>query len=94
MGLILNAGDAKQHIYLALEHAKANNDEACEEEIQLAEKSLNEAHNVQTAWLTQEANGNNSEISALFIHAQDHLMTSITEMNLIKEIIELRREFR
>ncbi|HEM9183596.1 TPA: PTS lactose/cellobiose transporter subunit IIA, partial [Streptococcus agalactiae] len=25
-------------------------------------------------------------------HSQDHLMTSITEINLIKEIIDLRQE--
>ena len=28
------------------------------------------------------------------VHAQDHLMTSITEINLIKEIIDLRRELQ
>ncbi|MGG1929801.1 PTS lactose/cellobiose transporter subunit IIA, partial [Streptococcus agalactiae] len=26
------------------------------------------------------------------LHSQDHLMTSITEINLIKEIIDLRQE--
>ncbi|MFZ2543020.1 MAG: PTS lactose/cellobiose transporter subunit IIA, partial [Lactococcus raffinolactis] len=31
-------------------------------------------------------------LSALFVHAQDHLMTTITEINLIKEVIETRQE--
>ncbi len=64
MGLILNAGDAKQH----------------------------EAHNLQTQFLAQEAGGTKTEITALFVHSQDHLMTSITEINLIKEMIDLRKE--
>ena len=30
-------------------------------------------------------------MSVLFVHAQDHLMTAITEKNLIEQIIELRK---
>lgn len=92
MGLILHSGDAKNHMYLALSHAKEKNYELVEEEVELAEKALNEAHTVQTEFLHAEANGNATEITALFVHAQDHLMTTITEMNLIKEIIDLRKE--
>ncbi|WP_319468137.1 PTS lactose/cellobiose transporter subunit IIA [uncultured Trichococcus sp.] len=94
MGLILNAGDAKQHIYEALNQAKQGNLEESDKEIHLAENALNEAHNLQTRFLAQEAGGNRTEISALFVHAQDHLMTTITEINLIKEIIELRVELK
>ena len=36
MGLILYAGDAKQHIYKALDYIKNGTCERCEEEIQLA----------------------------------------------------------
>ena len=91
MGLILYAGDAKQHIYKALEYVK--NEEAyerCEEEIKLADAALLEAHNLQTQFLAQEASGTKTEITALFVHSQDHLMTTMTEINLIKEIISLR----
>ncbi len=38
--------------------------------------------------------GAKSDITALFVHSQDHLMTSITEINLIKEIIDLRKELK
>ncbi|WP_200843232.1 PTS lactose/cellobiose transporter subunit IIA, partial [Klebsiella pneumoniae] len=34
MGLILHAGDAKQHIYKALDYIKNGTCERCEEEIQ------------------------------------------------------------
>ncbi|CRH91327.1 PTS system cellobiose-specific IIA component [Streptococcus gallinaceus] len=92
MGLILNAGDAKQHIYQALNLAKKGEFDKCQAEIDLADNALLEAHNLQTQFLAQEASGNKSEITALFVHSQDHLMTSITEINLIKEIIDLRQE--
>lgn len=92
MGLILHAGDAKQHIYLALNHVKKGDFEEIDKEVKLAEDALTEAHNMQTSFLAQEASGNKTEITALFVHAQDHLMTTITEINLIKEIIDLRKE--
>ncbi|KHD44845.1 PTS lactose/cellobiose transporter subunit IIA [Streptococcus hongkongensis] len=94
MGLILDAGNAKQHIYQALKLAKKDDFTACDEEIALADQALLEAHNLQTQFLAQEARGTKSEITALFIHSQDHLMTTITEINLIKEIIDLRRELQ
>lgn len=88
MGLILNAGDAKQHIYQALSYAKEGDFTSSEDEIAKADAALLEAHNLQT----QEAGGTKTEITALFVHSQDHLMTSITEINLIKEMIDLRKE--
>ena len=38
-----------------------------------------------------EANGEKIMISALFIHAQDHLMAAISEITLIEQIIDLRK---
>ena len=92
MGLILNAGDAKQHIYQALSYAKEGDFTSSEGEIAKADAALLEAHNLQTQFLAQEAGGTKTDITALFVHSQDHLMTSITEINLIKEMIDLRKE--
>ena len=88
MGLILHAGDAKQHIYQALSLAKNGEFEKCNEYLELADQALLEAHNLQTEFLAQEAGGTKT------VHSQDHLMTSITEINLIKEIIDLRKELQ
>ncbi len=94
MGLIIYAGDAKSHAYQALSLVKAGEEERAEEELELADAALLEAHNMQTKFLAQEAGGAKSDITALFVHSQDHLMTSITEINLIKEIIDLRKELK
>ncbi len=41
--------------------------------------------------LQKEASGEPLTVSILFVHSQDHLMTTISEKNLILEIIELRK---
>ena len=92
MGLILNAGDAKQHIFQALSFAKEGDYESSEDEIAKADAALLEAHNLQTQFLAQEAGGTKTEITALLVPSQDHLRTSIPEINLIKEMIDLRKE--
>ena len=57
MGLILNAGDAKQHVYQALSYAKEGDFTSSEGEIAKADAALLEAHNLQTQFLAQEASG-------------------------------------
>ena len=39
-----------------------------------------------------EANGEKTDISVLLIHSQDHLMTCMLAIDLIKEMIEMRKE--
>lgn len=39
--------------------------------------------------LTQEARGNATPISLLLVHGQDHLMTSITFVDLARELVSI-----
>ncbi|NRZ16837.1 cellobiose-specific phosphotransferase system component IIA [Clostridium beijerinckii] len=59
--------------------------------MELANDAIAKAHDGQTVFLQKEANGERINMSVLFVHAQDHLMTAITEKNLIEQIIELRK---
>ena len=43
--------------------------------------------------LTKEANGESAPLSLLMVHAQDHLMTSITFVDLAKEVVEVYEKF-
>ena len=52
-----------------------------------ANQAIVDAHNVQTDMLTKEAQGEHTEIDLYMVHAQDHLMTGITFVDLAKEII-------
>ena len=91
MNIIMNAGDCKNHAYMALKNVNEGKYQEADNELQLANDALGKAHDGQTMFLYKEANGEKIEISVLFVHAQDHLMTAISEKNLIEQIIELRK---
>lgn len=94
MNIIINAGEAKGYMYEALSKAKEGNFDEVDSLIEKAEEALGKAHDIQTSLLTREASGDNIKVSILFVHAQDHLMTCMSEKNLITEIIEFRKEMR
>ena len=60
------------------------------------ENSTNEcivrAHESQTDLLRAEVSGEEIEFSLLLVHAQDHLMTTITFGRLAEEFVRLYRE--
>ena len=92
MNLILHSGEVRSYSMEAIQAAKRGNIEEAKELIKKADKEQVESHKVQTSLIQNEAAGNKAEVSLLLVHAQDHLMTSITEINLIKEMIDLRKE--
>ena len=47
------------------------------------------AHQVQTDLIQKEAAGERNEVTVLFVHAQDHLMTSIEVRTLAENIIRM-----
>jgi len=91
MNIIINAGDCKNHAYMALSLVNEGKYEDADKEIGLANDALAKAHDAQTEMLQKEAAGEKVELSLLFVHAQDHLMTAISEKNLIEQIMELRK---
>lgn len=91
MNIIINAGDCKNHAYMALNNVNEGRYEDADKELKLANDAIAKAHDGQTMFLHKEANGEKIEMSVLFVHAQDHLMTAISEKNLIEQIIDLRK---
>ncbi|MGX4686970.1 PTS lactose/cellobiose transporter subunit IIA [Vagococcus sp. JNUCC 83] len=89
MSLIVKSGNAKSDAMEAIQEAKQKNFDKAKEKIKSADEHIIEAHGAQTTLLTQEASGNNVEVTLLLVHAQDHLMTSMSFIDLAKEIIEL-----
>lgn len=88
-GIIAHAGDARSYAYGALAAAKAGNFEEAAELLKQSDAAAVEAHHMQTDLLIGEANGNKTPVDVLLVHAQDHLMTSMLAVELIKELIEL-----
>lgn len=91
MNIIINSGEARAFAYEALNKVKGGDYEGAKISMESANEAIGKAHAIQTELLQREAGGDKTEISILFVHAQDHLMTSISEKNLINEIIDLRK---
>jgi len=91
MDIIIYSGDAKGYLYQALNDVKQGKYDGVEALIEKANEAIGKAHDIQTKMLQQEASGEPLTVSVLFVHSQDHLMTTISEKNLILEMIELRK---
>lgn len=89
MGLILNAGNAKCEAVAALAAAKAGDFATAETKMADANQALITAHNTQTGLLTAEASGDQVTMTLLMVHAQDHLMNTISYLDLTQELIAL-----
>ncbi|MGF0048189.1 PTS lactose/cellobiose transporter subunit IIA [Streptococcus hyointestinalis] len=92
MTLIAHSGDARSLAFKALEFAKEGNFSEAEEYLKKSDEESKLAHQGQTELLVEEANGGKHEFNLLLVHAQDHLMTSMLAVELIREIIQLRQE--
>lgn len=88
--LILHSGNARSNVMEALKCARNDHFDQAKELIEEADNELEKAHKVQTDVLQEEASGEEVNLSILFIHAQDHLMTAMLSRDLSQEIIDLR----
>lgn len=89
--LINYGGTAKSLAYEALEEAFAGKYDEADRLLKEAEEELNKAHDIQTGIIQEQAAGNKTEVSVLFVHAQDHLMTAMEAKHLIECIIRLKK---
>lgn len=89
MQIILHAGDARNFAIDALKAAKEFDFKAANKLMEKANDSMIEAHKAQTETIQNEMNGEKHEYSILFSHAQDTLMTVMSEINMSKEMIDI-----
>lgn len=87
--VIMEAGDAKLAAEKALEKLHEFDFDAADELFVEAAEHLRKAHNAQTEVVQSEISGTKYENSFLFNHAQDTLMTAMTQLTLSKEICAL-----
>ena len=92
MQIVIHAGDARNLIMEALDHAAEGLYDQAEDMLKEAREELRQAHIFQTEVVQSEAGGKKYEYSLLFTHAQDTVMTICTEMNLAKKIISMYRK--
>jgi len=87
--IISHGGDARGFAYDALKAARENEMDSAYELLNKSQEELNLAHNTQTKLIQAELNGENLKMSLLMVHAQDQLMTTISEKNLIEQMVEM-----
>lgn len=93
MQIILHAGDARIKTEEALSKAKTFDYEGAKASLTDAKECLRLAHVAQTQVIQNETRGKTYEPCLLFSHAQDTLMTIMSEEKLAQEIVELFEVF-
>lgn len=94
MQLIMNSGNAKSLAMEAIKSARCGQLGEAEIKINEASDAINLAHKIQTELLTLEASGENFDFSLLLTHSQDHMMNSITTIDLAKEFVYLWKSLK
>ncbi|WP_096186982.1 PTS lactose/cellobiose transporter subunit IIA [Evansella halocellulosilytica] len=92
--IILHAGNARSSAMEAMQLAQEGQFEEAKRKIEEADQEFHLAHHSQTDLLQKESSGERVETSILLIHAQDHLMTSMTTKDLAQEIIFLHEKLQ
>lgn len=92
--IIANSGEAKSLCMEAIGCAKNGEFEKAEKCMAEANSKLALSHESQTALIQAEAQGNETKLSLLMIHAQDHLMNTMTIKDLAGEFIDMYREIK
>lgn len=90
--IISYSGMARAYVHEAMDAMREGNFELAEQKMQEAEDQLVEAHKSQTDLLHQFANGTEIEIQIIMVHAQDHLMTTMTLKEIAAEMEEMYKQ--
>ena len=92
MDMILNAGNARNECFQALE--KMKNFSFCEaaELLEQAKQNILKSHQAHTGYMQRSIQQEQNEYCVLFAHAQDTLMTINSEVNLTQNMIRLYRK--
>lgn len=90
--IILKSGDGRTHVHEAFESMRAGKFEEASEKLDESKDKLVQAHKAQNKLLQEYANGEKVEVDILMVHAQDHLMTTMTIKEIALEMMEMYKE--
>jgi PTS system cellobiose-specific IIA component len=88
LGIILHAGNARSKCLLAIKEAKTGNFALANTYLQEAKDEVVLAHQIQTDLIHQEVCGEKIDLTLFMVHAQDHLMTTLTIRELAIELVD------
>lgn len=76
--IILHSGNAKTQIHNAFNAMRKSDFVVANQLLEEANEEILQAHKSQTELLQNYANGTKIEMEIIMVHAQDHLMTTMT----------------
>ena len=84
--LILHSGNARSKLLEALKQYREGLEEQA---FGLMEEDLRHAHDIHFQLVQKEAGGETTSFSLLLMHAEDHLMSTITIKELVGELLPI-----
>lgn len=87
--IILHSGTARTYVHEAFDAMKKSKFEVVEETLATADEELLQAHHAQTDLLQKYARGTEIKIEIIMVHAQDHLMTTMTLKEVAIEMMHM-----
>ncbi|NCB32851.1 MAG: PTS lactose/cellobiose transporter subunit IIA [Erysipelotrichia bacterium] len=95
MTIIANAGEARGLAFEALRTVRDRHDyPRAAELLKEADSYSLIAHQAQTDLLTATANNEDINVDVLLVHSQDHLMTAMLAIDLIRELVECYKDIK
>ena len=92
MELVGNSGESRSLSFEALYLAKEGKIGEAQEKIKEAKQKMLAAHSIQTELICKEADGEEFKLGLLMVHAQDHLMTTMTLKEVASEMLHLYKK--
>lgn len=89
MQIILHAGNGRTKAQEAIQFAKLKDFDSARTALKKAKDNIVLAHRSQTEVIQNEAAGKSYQPCLLFTHAQDHLMTITSEVNMTRDLVDL-----
>ncbi|CAM4152975.1 PTS cellobiose transporter subunit IIA [Streptococcus penaeicida] len=90
--IILNSGNSRTTVHEAFAAMREGNYDKAAELLEAANEELLLAHKAQTKLLQEYAGGTEIKIEIIMVHAQDHLMTTMTLREVALEMLELYKK--
>ena len=90
--IILHSGTARATVHEAFAAMRLGHYDEASQKLEAANTELVEAHHAQTKLLQDYASGVEIKIEIIMVHAQDHLMTTMTLREVALEMLELYKQ--
>lgn len=90
--IILNSGNSRTTVHEAFAAMREGEFDKALELLDAANEDLLLAHHAQTKLLQEYAGGTEIKIEIIMVHAQDHLMTTMTLREVALEMLELYKK--